>query len=156
MSGWLRLIALNAQRRFGLSAGTAICAAFAAIASALALFFLLLAAFIWLSARYGGVTAGLGLGLLFLALALIATLASVLSRRRTIERARLQLEARRSASAGLLDPKLMAMGYQIAQSIGWRRLVTLGAVAVLAAGVAREWVGRAEEATTNEKPDAES
>ena len=156
MSGWLRLIALNAQRRFGLSAGTAIWAALAAIASALALFFLLLAAFIWLSARYGGVTAGLGLGLLFLALALIATLASVLRRRRTIERARLQLEARRSASAGLLDPKLMAMGYQIGQSIGWRRLVTLGAVAVLAAGVAREWVGRTEQATTNEDPEAES
>jgi heme/copper-type cytochrome/quinol oxidase subunit 3 len=156
MSGWLRLIALNAQHRLGLSAGTAIWAALAAIASALALFFLLLAAFIWLSARYGSVTAGVGLGLLFLALALIATLASVLSRRRTIERARRELEARRSASAGLLDPKLMAMGYQIGQSIGWRRLVTLAAVAVLAAGVSREWAGRAKEATTNEEPDAES
>jgi membrane protein implicated in regulation of membrane protease activity len=156
MTGWLRLIALNAQRRLGLSAGTAIWAALAAIASALALFFLLLATFIWLSARYGSVTAGVGLGLLFLALALIATLASVLSRRRTIERARRELEARRSASAGLLDPKLMAMGYQIGRSIGWRRLVTLAAVAVLAAGAAREWVGRAEEATTNEEPDPES
>src|SRR5271165_3844268 len=141
MGGWLRQIALNAQVRAGLSADTVIWAAVAAVAFPLALIFLLIAAFLWLSDRYDSLIAGLVLGGFFLAVALIAIFACVLVRRRNIERARRELELRRSASAGLLDPKLMAMGYQVGQAIGWRKLASLLAVGLLAAGLAKEWLG---------------
>jgi hypothetical protein len=155
MGGWLRQIALNAQVRAGLSADIAIWAAVAAIAFPLALIFLLIAAFIWLSDRYDTVIAGLILGAAFLALALMAILACVMARRRNIERARLELEARRSANASLLDPKLMAMGYQMGQAIGWRKLASLAAVALLAAGLAREWVGHRQRTAEDHAADAE-
>jgi hypothetical protein len=69
-------------------------------------------------------------------------------RRRNMERARLELAARSSAS--LLDPKLVQMGWQVGQAIGWRRLASLAAVAVLAAGVAKEWSGRQTAASDDD------
>jgi len=155
MGGWLRQIALNAQLRAGLGASTMIWAVLAAIASTLALCFLLLAGFVWLSDRYDTMTAGLILGTLFLAIALIAIFACVLTRRRNIERARRELELRTSANANLLDPRLVAMGYQVGQAIGWRRLAALAGVGLLAAGLAREWRGR-EEKPADGNTDSES
>jgi hypothetical protein len=157
MGGWLRQIALNAQVRAGLSADTLIWAAVAAIASTLALIFLLIAAFIWLSDRYDTLIAGLALGIFFLAVALMAIIACVVARRRNIERARFELEVRKSANASLLDPKLMAVGYQVGQAIGWRKVASLAAVGLLAAGLAREWLGhRQSSAEDDDTADTES
>jgi hypothetical protein len=157
MGGWLRQIALNAQVRAGLSADSVMWAAVAATASTVALIFLLIAAFIWLSDRYDTVIAGLVLGIIFLVVALIAIFACVVVRRRNIERARLELEVRRSANANLLDPKLMAVGYQVGQAIGWRRLASLAAVGLLAAGLAKEWLGRRQGmAEDDDEADSES
>ena len=144
MDGWLRQFALDALLRAGLSASTAIWAVVAAIASTLALLFLLISAFVWLSHHYDTMTAGVVLGILFLAIGLIAIFACVLTRRHNIERARRELELRGSAATSLLDPKLIAMGYQVGQAIGWRRLAALAGVGLLAAGLAREWRGRQE------------
>jgi hypothetical protein len=157
MGGWLRQIALNAQVRAGLSADSVMWAAVAAMASTVALIFLLIAAFIWLSDRYDTVIAGLVLGIIFLVVALIAIFACVVVRRRNIERARLELEVRRSANANLLDPKLMAVGYQVGQAIGWRRLASLAAVGLLAAGLAKEWLShRQGMAEDEDEADSES
>jgi hypothetical protein len=153
MGGWLRQIALSAQVRAGLSADIAVWALVAAIAFSIALIFLLIAAFVWLSQRYDPMLAGLILGGAFLAVALLAVLACVIARRRNIERARFELEVRKSANPGLLDPKLMAMGYQIAQTIGWRKVASLGAVALLAALLAREWLGHKQASSQDDDAD---
>ena len=150
MGGWLRQILLNAQVRAGLSTGIAVWALVAAIAFPIALIFFLIAAYVCLSARYDSVIAGLIIGGAFLALALVAVLAAVIARRRNVERARFELEVRKSASPGLLDPKLMAMGYQIGQTIGWRKVASLGAVGLLAAVLAREWMGRRQTSADGE------
>ncbi len=153
MGGWLRQIALNAQLRAGLSGDIAIWGAVAAVAVPVAFVFFVVAAFVWLSHRYGAVIAGLVLGAAFLVVALVAIVACVFARQRNIERARLELEMRRSANANLLDPKLMAIGYQIGQAVGWRKLFSLAAVALVAAGLAREWLGR-PQGTSQDNPDA--
>jgi hypothetical protein len=145
MSGWLRYFTLNAVARTGLSSEIVIWAVLAAIAATVAVFFLLIAAFVWLANRYDGVTAGLLLGSAFIVVAVIAIAACLNIRRRNMERAHLELAARKTAStANWLDPKLMAVGIQIGQSIGWRKLVSLGAVGLLATLLAREWIGRKE------------
>jgi len=156
ISGWLRQIVLNAQVRAGLSAGIAIWAAVAAVALAVALVFLLLAAFLWLTDRYDAVIAGLVLGAAFLALALITMLGCVMARRGNIERARQELQMRRhatSAQATLLDPNLMAMGLQMGRAIGWRKLAPLAIVALLAAGLAREWLGHRQGTAEDDAGD---
>jgi hypothetical protein len=148
MSGWLRYFTLKAQESTGLSSQILIWAIIAVIAVVVAVIFLLVAAFIWLADVYDGVVAGLVLAGVFALIALIAIVACLMIRRRNMERARLELAARSSAS--LLDPKLVAMGWQIGQAIGWRRLASLAAVAVLAAGVAKEWSGRQAAASDDD------
>jgi len=119
MRGWLRYFALNAQVRTGVSGWVLAWALIAAAAAAAAAVFLLVAAFVWLADRYGSLTAGVVLGCAFALIALIALLACLMTRRRNIERARLELAARNTTS--WLDPKLVAVGVQIGQAIGWRR-----------------------------------
>jgi Ca2+/Na+ antiporter len=151
MSGWLRHFTLNAQARTGFSSQVAVWAAVAAAASAVALVFLLIAAFIWLAGRYDALTAGLVLGGVFVLIALVAIVACLIARRRNMERARRELAAR-SSSASLLDPKLLAMGFQIGQAIGWRRLASLAAVGLLAAGLAKEWFASDKPPAQDDEP----
>jgi hypothetical protein len=151
MSGWLRHFTLNAQARTGFSSQVAVWAAVAAAASTVALVFLLIAAFIWLAGRYDALTAGLVLGGVFVLIALVAIVACLIARRRNMERARLELAAR-SSSASLLDPKLLAMGFQIGQAIGWRRLASLAAVGLLAAGLAKEWFASDKPPAQDDEP----
>src|SRR2546423_7847071 len=139
MRGWLRYFALNAQVRTGLSAAVLTWAIVAAAAAAGAVVFLLVALFVWLAQLYGTLIAAVALGCAFALIALIALAVCLMTRRRNMERARLELAAR---SSNWFDPRLMTVGVQIAQQIGWRRLVSLAGAGLLAAGVAREWSAR--------------
>ena len=151
MRGWLRYFALNAQVRTGVSGWVLVLAIIAAAAAAAAVVFLLVAAFVWLADLYDALTAGVVLGCAFALIALIALLACLMTRRRNMQRARLELAARNSAS--WLDPKLAAVGVQIGQAIGWRRLASLAALAVLAGSVAKEWSARAKPAEDDAAED---
>jgi hypothetical protein len=151
MRGWLRYFALKAQVRTGLSAAVLTCAIIAAVAVGGAATFLLVALFVWLADVYDGVIAGVVLGCGFALIALIALIAALMIRRRNMERARVELATRQSS---LFDPKLLAVAMQIGQAIGWRRLASLVALAVLAAGVSKEWSGRAQ--ASGEDDDAPS
>jgi hypothetical protein len=139
MGDWLRHIALNAKARTGFGPALIVWLAIVLISLVLALGFFCAAAFVWLASRYDGVTAGLILGGGFLILALLAAFAGWLTRRHNIAQARLELAAR--SQSGWLDPKFLAVGLEIGRTLGWRRLATLAAVAVLAAGLGKEWLG---------------
>jgi len=153
MSGWLRYFTLSAQARTGLSSQVAVWAAIAIVAGVVAAVFLLVTAFIWLSERYDPLLAGLILGGVFVAVASIAAVIAIVARQRNIERAQRQLAAQRAAATGLLDPKMLSVGMQIGQAIGWRRLASLAAVAIIAGGLAREWFGHNRQGDGREKAE---
>jgi hypothetical protein len=144
ISGWLRHLELTIKSKTGFGSGVLVWGLTALLGGAATLGFFILAAFIALAARYGPLIAAFGLGSLFLLLTLIAGFGCVSSRRRTVAGAQLALEAR--SHAPWLDPKFVGVGLQIGRAIGWRRLVPLAAVGVLAAGLAKEWFGRAGQA----------
>jgi hypothetical protein len=154
MNGWLRYFALNARARTGLSLQVVVWSVIAVIAATVTLMFFCVAAFLWLADRYDAVIAGFMLGCFFLLLAVLALLAALLARRRNQERARRELATRSQAT--WLDPKLMAVGVQVGQAIGWRRLISLAAVALLAAGLAKEWSGRDRGDAAADEPPPES
>jgi type VI protein secretion system component VasK len=151
MSGWLRHLVLNAQARTGFSTQIVVWAVVAIIAAMAALLFLTLAAFIWLAERYEPLIAGLIMAGVFIVIALIAVAACLIARRHNMERARLEIAAR-SSNASWLDPKLLGVGFQIGQAIGWRRLASLAAVGVLAAGLAKEWLTRDNPSADDDEP----
>jgi hypothetical protein len=142
MSGWLRYLALTAQAKTGFGTGIVVWAVIAAVAAAAMFLFLCIAGFIWLADRYGPLSAGLLMAGGFFLITLIAVACVFWSRRRAIEQARMELAARSNAS--WLDPRLLGIGMQVGRAIGWRRLASLAAVAILAAGVSKEWFGRAQ------------
>jgi hypothetical protein len=137
MNGWLRQLALMVTVRTGFSAQIIVCFAIAALAMVMTVGFLCAAAFVWVASRTDALTASLVLASVFLLIGVIAAIAGALTRRRNIERARLELAARKAAN--WLDPKMISVGLEIGRTIGWRRIVTLAGVALFAAGLAKEW-----------------
>jgi hypothetical protein len=139
MGDWLRHITLNAKARTGFGPALVVWFLIALVALVLGLVFLSIAVFVWLANRTDAVTAGLILAGVFLLIAMVAAFAGWIARLRNIERARRELAAR--SQAGWFDPKFLAVGLEIGRTLGWRRLATLAAVGVLAAGLGKEWFG---------------
>jgi hypothetical protein len=143
IKGFVREAMLKARMNTGFSGAIVIWSAVATVSFVVAFVFVLIAAFIWLESRSDAVTAGLVLAGVFLAIALVALLAGVFARRRTIREARAELmlaaAARQQAATSWLDPKMVAVGAQLIQSIGMRRIVPIAAVGLLAASLGREW-----------------
>lgn len=139
MGGWVRYLQLQAKAKSGLSAAVLVWAVIALLGLAAALVFLTGAAFIWLSARYDALTAAFVLAGGFFLIALVAALGCYAAHRSAVTQARLALAERKHQP--WLDPAMLGLGFQIGRSIGWNRLLSLGAVAVLAVGLGREWFG---------------
>jgi hypothetical protein len=154
MGDWLRHIALNAKARTGFGPQLIVWFLIALVSLALALGFLCAAAFVWLASRYDAVTAGLILAGVFLLIAIIAAIAGWIARLRTIERARRELAAARS-HANWFDPKFLAIGIEIGRTLGWRRIITLAAAGLFAAGAAKEWFGSREKEPQDRDTDAD-
>jgi hypothetical protein len=140
MKSLLRYLELTLKSKTGFNSAILLLGLGTVLAAALTLVFLLAAAFIALADRFGPLNAALILGGFFLLLTVVAVLGCIASRRRTIAGAQLALAAR--SQTPWLDPKYLGVGMQIGRAIGWRRLVPLAAVGVLAAGIAKEWIGR--------------
>jgi len=149
MGGWRRYLELQARAKTGLSSGLFICALLAVVFGMLTAGFVLLIGFIWLAERYDPLTAATALAGLFLLATIIAAICCMWSRRRTMERAELALAARRNAT--WLDPKVLGSAIQVSRAVGWRKLVPLLAVGMLAAGVGMEWFGRDRAEVENEE-----
>jgi hypothetical protein len=79
----------------------------------------------------------------FLLVTMLALFCSLRSRRRTIERAELALAARRQAA--WYDPKLVAGAIQASRGVGWRRVLPLLALGILAASLGMERSGPQRE-----------
>ena len=149
MSGWRRYLELQAQAKTGLSSGLFVWALLAVVFGALTVAFVLLFAFVWLAELYGPLIAAIALAGLFLVATIFAAICCLWSRRRTIEQAELALAARRPAI--WLDPKVLGGAIQVSRAVGWRKLVPLLAVGMLAAGVGMEWFGRERPAIESEE-----
>ena len=139
MRGWLDYLKLLAKSKTGISSGVVVWALVGLVCALVTLVFLIVAAFIWLAERYDALTAALAMGGFFLLITIAALVGCNWSHRRTTERAQLAIAAR--SNALWRDPKFMAAGLEIGRAVGWRRLVPLFAIGLLAAGLAREWAG---------------
>jgi hypothetical protein len=129
-------LGLLARAKTGASTGLIAWSVVSIVAAGLALLFLSLAGYAWLAERYGPVTAGLTLGGAFFGLAILASLICMAVRRRTAAQARAEMA--QEISFRLLDPRLLSVGIQMGRAIGWKKIVPLAVIGLLAAGIARE------------------
>jgi hypothetical protein len=136
VGGLRKYLQLQAQARSGLSSGLLVWGILAIAFGTLTAVFILLIAFIWLAERYEPLIAASVLAGFFLVVTIVALFCSLRSRRRTIERAELALAARRQAT--WFDPKLVAGAVQASRGVGWRRLLALLALGILAVSLGME------------------
>ncbi len=153
MSGWVRYLKLQAKAKTGLGSGVIVWAVIALVGLVTTLVFAIFAAFIWLAERYDPLTAALILAGAFLLLTIIALVACLLAHRRAVTQAKLQLAERKNTP--WLDPSHLGIGLQVARAVGWRRLIPLAAVALFAAGMAKEWAGRDKPPPQEDSEDDE-
>lgn len=135
---------LNLKVRTGASGKSAAWIAVVAYAAAAAMLFLAFGAYLWLTQEYGAVIAATSVGGCFLLIALIGIVGYVATQRQTIARARAAMETANeeaeqgAAPAWLLDPRMLAVGLEVARVIGWRKIIPLALAGFVAAGFARE------------------
>jgi FtsH-binding integral membrane protein len=149
MGGWRRYLELKVEAKTGLSSGLVVGALLAIVFGTLTFGFILVTVFVWLASRFEPLIAALALSGFFLVCAIVALVCCLVLRRRTIERAELALAARRRAA--LLDPKLLAGAIQVSRAFGWRKVVPVIAVGILAAGIGMQWFGREDDAGSGEE-----
>jgi hypothetical protein len=152
MGGFVRYLQLQAKAKTGLSIGLLIWAAIAVLGVVAALLFLLLAAFVWLTTRFGALFAALIMAGACLLIAVIAALISYASRSSAITEARLALAERKHQP--WLNPALLSVGLQAGKQVGWGRLLSLAAAVVLAAGIGREWLGGQDKPDQKDRSDS--
>jgi predicted transporter len=146
IEGWLQHVKLSIKAR-GVSPALAVWGVVAGIAFAVTLIFLTVAGYIWVERLYDSLTAALVLAGVYFLIAIVVAITMAVQRRRTMERARLQLAARKKAQPWV-DPRLLAIGLELGRSIGWKKGLPLAAVGVIAAGIAREWSAHRGDAET--------
>ena len=150
MSDFFRHLALKAKARTGFGPSLIGWLVLVVVSLILALVFSSVAAFVALASRFDSVIAGLILAGAFLLVAGLAALAAWITRRHNRARAERELAAQRRAN--LLDPAILSAALEIGRTLGWRRILTLAAAGMLAAGLGREWTARSEKP---KKPEGE-
>jgi hypothetical protein len=142
MGDWLSYLRLTAKARTGVSGNVVVSGVVVVWAALATLLWLSITLFAWIARRYDDpVLAGLVLSGIYFCIALIFGIAIVIARRLARQKAEAVLAARKSP---LFDSSMIAVGFQIGQAIGWRRLVSLAGVALLASGLAKEWLAHRE------------
>jgi hypothetical protein len=131
-------VILWVQAKTGLSVSLLISLGVAGGAATLALIFLCVAGYAWLSIPLGPVFGGLAMAGVFLLIAVIGAAASALARDRARQRAIMERAARAQGTRALVDPKVLSAAIQAGRALGWRRLIPLALLGFLAAQLVQE------------------
>jgi hypothetical protein len=140
MGNWGHYLVLQAKSKTGLSPAILILGVLAGVTMVAALVLFCVAAFFLLVPWLGPLWTAVAMVGFFLLLSIIFAVAAIQSRKRAMERAQAALAAR--STHALFDSSTLALGLQLGRTIGWKRLIPLAAVALIAMGVAKEWAAR--------------
>lgn len=110
---------------------SALCAAIAAAALMLCLFFFGTAIFVWASGVYGTLITCIAFGVFFLVVAAIASATLLILRHKAAERQR----ATAKAHPWWLDPRVVSAGLELSKTVGGRRALSLGVVGAFIVGL---------------------
>jgi hypothetical protein len=134
IEGVIHSIVLNARAKTGVTGEFLAWTLAGAVFSVIAVMFFSVGAYVWLAGLYGGAVAGLVVGGVHLAIAIIVFVRCVAVRRDNKQLARTQIDLATKHPGWPIDPSYVAMGVEIVKIIGVRNLVPLVAAGVLAAG----------------------
>jgi hypothetical protein len=132
-----RGITLWVQAKTGLTGILVAWLGVAAFAAIIMFVFLCVTGCAWLSIELGPVLGPLAMAGVFLMITTVAVLASVLLRRRTKQRPILEQTKRAPPAVALANPAVLNIAMEAARTLGWRRLVPIALLGILAAQLAQ-------------------
>jgi hypothetical protein len=142
MGDWLGYLRLTARAKTGVTGNVLLTGAGFAWALMATGLWLSVTIFVFIGNGYAWpwqnqwVFAGCMLLLGWLAITAILAFFTYRERNKAKQRAEAALAAEKAA---LFDPSMISVGLEIGRAIGWRRVVSLAGVALLATGLAKEW-----------------
>jgi hypothetical protein len=135
IDGLLQDLATKAKARTGASEELVMWFLVVTILLVFAVVFLSVAAYVWLSAYYGGAVAGVAVGGFHALLASAAFIRCIVLRRRTQALALAKLEAAAKQPAWWAEPGVLAVSLEVAKIIGWRKFAPFVTAGILAASL---------------------
>ncbi len=135
---FVRQITLAVQARTGASSTVFVWGALMLFAALTCFVFICVSLYQWLSLQLGSVFGGLAAAAIFMVLAALGGLLTVLAQRRVRERAILERAVQMPGRMWVLDPKILSAGLQVARTVGWQRVVPIALLGLMAAQWARE------------------
>jgi hypothetical protein len=131
-----RYIELKIQSKIGVNATVLIGVVVTLLAAVVTFVFALVIVFIWLAGRYSLFSAALIMFGLFLAVAVAGAVVAFIAQRKAAISAEKALS--RQSALSFVQPTPLKAAFQMANGIGWRRLVPIVGMGFLVAGVMRE------------------
>jgi hypothetical protein len=140
MGDWLHYLRLRAKAKTGVNRYVVISGIIVAWSGTAALLWISVTLFLWLSQVFESyMKASIILSIGYSTFFILAGTSAWLSTYYAKKRAEAQLATQKAA---LFDPSMITVGLEIGRAIGWRRLISLAGVVLLASGLAKEWIGR--------------
>jgi len=149
IDGLLQDLAIKTKARTGVSEELVLWGFVVLILSVIAVVFLSVAAYVWLTALYGGAIAGAAVGSFHVLIAGAALTRCIVLRRRNKALALAEMNAAAKQPAWWADPGVLAVGLEVARVIGWRKLAPFVTAGVLAATLSGKRGERSRRAGQN-------
>jgi hypothetical protein len=140
MLGIKQYIGLKIQSKMGLDSSVIIGMLVTLFASVVAVVFIIVTGYIWLSYRYSPLAGALIILGTFLLVAIGSALFTLAAHRHASSFAEQALA--KQGTLSLVQPTHLKTALQIANGIGWRKIIPIVGVGLLTAGLVREWSQR--------------
>jgi divalent metal cation (Fe/Co/Zn/Cd) transporter len=140
MSGFTRYLMLTAKAKTGLTPAFPILLAVAAVTAVATFILLNVVIYLWSAQKFGPLPTAIGMMLTYLVLCIVLVMITLQLRRATMQQAQQALAAR--STHALFDTSLLTLGLQVGRAVGLKRFLPVAVIALIAAGVAKEWARR--------------
>jgi len=143
MSAIKEYLELKLQSKTGINSAVIGGALATVFACSVAIVFALVFLFVWLADRYSPMAAALLLTGAAIFLAIVSGILTLGAHKRVVTEAEQGLL--KNGATSMLQPAYVKTAVQVANAVGWKRLIPLVGVGIIAAGVAKEWNGKKGE-----------
>ena len=140
MPGIRDYLELKIQSKTGINSAVIGGAIVTILACSIAMVFALVFLFVWLADRYSPMAAALVLTGAAMCLAIVSAVLTLGAHKRVVAVAEQGLL--KNSALSVVQPAYLKTAIQVGNAVGWKKLIPLVGVGLIAAGVAKEWNGK--------------
>ena len=131
---------LKIQSKTGINSAVIGGAVVTILACSIAMVFALVFLFVWLAGRYSPMAAALFLTGAAIGLAIVSAVLTLGAHKRVVAVAEQGLL--KTSALAVVQPAYLKTAIRVGNAVGWKKLIPIVGVGLIAAGVAKEWNGK--------------